>query len=240
MVLSYRKSRMTLIALLALTAVLTVLILLFHESGFSGEKEILAVIVASLGAFISISVARLVMNSEILSLRYMLINAINLEKCAKELEAASKRMRKRSEDKFQTALQAADALSILGRSDEAIALLLSAAECNPTPEHATQFLLSALRYSILAKDGKGAVEYKEKLKTALKGLKGGIGKGLYEKEFKQFESFLDGEETLLIHRFRSADNTLIKLEAAMMLSGSENEELRKECIEFISKPKGIE
>ena len=240
MVLAYTKSRSVLIALLAATAALTVLILVLHVSSFPGEREILAVIVASLGFFISISVSRLIMNSEILSLRYMLTNAMNLERCAAELEKASKRMRKRSEDRFQTAVQAADALSMLGHPDQAIRLLMQAASDNSTPEHVTQFLISALRYSIVNGDMAAAAQYRDKAATALGGLKKGIGKGIYEKEFKVFESYLEGEETMMAHRFHTADTVFTKLEAAMVLSQSDDEKLKSECLEFISKPRDIQ
>ena len=240
MILAYTKSRNVLIALLLITAVLTAMILFMHTSGFAGEKELLAIVVASLGFFISVSVSRLIMNSEILSLRYMLTNAMNLEKCAAELEKAARKMRKRSEDRFQTAVQASDAMSIIGQGTKAIEFLRSVTLDNPTPEHTTQFLLSAVRYSILCGDIEGAKDYSGKAATAISGLRQGIGKGIYEKEHKQFESFLKGEDTMLSHRFHTAETTLIKLEAAMMLSASDDIALRSECLEFISKPKEIE
>ena len=240
MILSYPKSRMVFIVLISLTVLSALLILLLHSSGFQGENEILAVVVASLGFFISVSAARLIMNSEILSLRYMLANAVNLERCAEDLRRAAMKMRKRSEERFQTASQAADALSITGRGDEAIALLHSVVSANPSPERTTHFLLSALRYSLMKGDMEGAREYAAKAEKAIQGLGSGIGKGLYEREIKPFRSFLDGEETLLIHRFRTAENKLMKLEAAMLLRDSDDTEIRSECIGFISEPKKIE
>ena len=175
MILAYRKSRNTLMAMLLVTAVLTALILLLHKSGFDGERELLAVIVASLGFFISISVSRLIMNSEILSLRYMLTNAIKLDKCAAELERASRKMKRKSEDRFQTAAQAADAMSMIGRADDAVDLIISTASENPTPEHTTQALISALRYSLLKGDMSAASDYALKARKAVEGLGNGIG-----------------------------------------------------------------
>ena len=237
MILAYRKSRNTLIAMLLVTAVLTALILLLHESGFDGERELLAVIVASLGFFISISVSRLIMNSEILSLRYMLTNAIKLDKCATELERASRKMKKKSEDRFQTAAQAADAMSMIGRADDAVDLIISTASENPTPEHTTQALISALRYSLLKGDMSAASDYALKARKAVEGLGNGIGKGIYDKELRIFESFLSGEETMLSHRYHTAETELIKLEAAMLLSDSNDIALKDECIRFISEPR---
>ncbi len=237
MILAYRKSRNTLIAMLLVTAVLTALILLLHKSGFDGERELLAVIVASLGFFISISVSRLIMNSEILSLRYMLTNAIKLDKCAVELERASRKMKRKSEDRFQTAVQAADAMSMIGRADDAVDLIISTASDNPTPEHTTQALISALRYSLLKGDMSAASDYAAKARKAVEGLGNGIGKGIYDKELRIFESFLSGEETMLSHRYHTAETELIKLEAAMLLSGSNDIALKDECVRFISEPR---
>lgn len=237
MILAYRKSRNTLIAMLLVTAVLTALILLLHKSGFDGERELLAVIVASLGFFISISVSRLIMNSEILSLRYMLTNAIKLDKCAAELERASRKMKRKSEDRFQTAAQAADAMSMIGRMDDAVDLIISTASENPTPEHTTQALISALRYSLLKGDMSVASDYAAKARKAVEGLGNGIGKGIYDKELRIFESFLSGEETMLTHRYHTAETELIKLEAAMLLSDSNDIALKDECVRFISEPR---
>ena len=159
MILSYPKSRRTLIALIALTALIVLLILLLYKPENPEERPIIAIIIGSLGAFISVSSARFVMNSEILSLKYMLSNAISLERCAGELRSAARRMRKGSESRFQTAQQAADAFSAIGRYDEAIGLLRDMALERPIASRSTSFLLAALRYSILKGGDKEREDY---------------------------------------------------------------------------------
>ena len=146
-------------------------------------------------------------------------------------------MKRKSEDRFQTAVQAADAMSMIGRADDAVDLIISTASENPTPEHTTQALISALRYSLLKGDISAASDYAVKARKAVEGLGNGIGKGIYDKELRIFESFLSGEETMLSHRYHTAETELIKLEAAMLLSGSNDIALKDECVRFISEPR---
>ena len=209
MILSYPKSRRTLIALIALTALIVLLILLLYKPENPEERPIIAIIIGSLGAFISVSSARFVMNSEILSLKYMLSNAISLERCAEELRSAARRMRKGSESRFQTAQQAADAFSAIGRYDEAIGLLRDMALERPIASRSTSFLLAALRYSILKGGDKEAEEYLGKLRTAIEGMPQGMTRSHFER--------------------------LIRLEAARMLLDGSDGNLRQECVALIEE-----
>lgn len=236
MILSYPKSRRTLIALIALTALIVLLILLLYKPENPEERPIIAIIIGSLGAFISVSSARFVMNSEILSLKYMLSNAISLERCAGELRSAARRMRKGSESRFQTAQQAADAFSAIGRYDEAIGLLRDVALERPIASRSTSFLLAALRYSILKGGDKEAEEYLGKLRTAIEGMPQGMTRSHFEREMKPFASFLSGETGPLENRLHNGETLLIRLEAArMLLDGSSDGNLRQECVALIEE-----
>ena len=235
MILSYPKSRKTLIALISLTALFVVLILLLYRPENPEECAIIAIIVGSLGAFISVSSARFVMNSEILSLRYMLSNAISLERCAEELRSAARMMRKGSESRFQTAAQAADAYSAIGSYDEAIELLRDVALERPAASRSTTFLLAALRYSILKGDSEAADEYQEKLGMAISGMPQGMTRSHFEREMKPFSSFLSGEYGPMENRFHNGETLLIRLEAARLLLDGSDGNLRQECIALIEE-----
>ena len=238
MFLSWKKSRNTFLVLLGITILLVVMILSLHQGGDSSEKEILAVVVASLGFFISVSAARLVMNSEMLSLRYMLDNAIRLDRCAKELGNAALRMRKGSADRFRTACQAAEAMNLTGRSGEAVEMLHRITMERPEPARSTEFLSAAMRYSLMKGDTKAAADYLGKLKTAAEGLPKGISRETFEKDIRTFSSFIQGDMKALERRFREGSSALVRLEAAMLLRDKCSDMLREECTAFIADPEG--
>ncbi len=217
MLFAYPKSRKTFITLIGITALLVILLLAFFRPEVPEDRYILAVVVASLGAFISLSIARLIMNSEILALRYLLESAEKLDKCATELAVSAKRMRKGSNDRFQTAILASDAMNAIGQSDEAIEFLRTIAMERPTAERTTSFLMNAFRYSLSMQDRKSAEEYLEKLHKALEGLPKGITKGIYEKELRPFENYLNGDTSLLEKRRNETDSELIRQEATRLL-----------------------
>ena len=235
MILAYPKSRKTLIALLSFTALLVILILLLYRPENPEERVIIAIIVGSLGAFISVSASRLIMNSEIVSLRYMLANAISLERCSKELERAARMMRKGSDSRFQTAEEAADALSAIGRYDDATELLRTIALERPTASRSAAFLLAAMRYSLLKGDSDGAEEYRKKLEKAVSGMQG-VTRNHFEREMLPYVSFMKGETASLENRFHGGETILIKLEAATLLRNHSDERLMQECIAFIAEP----